>query len=103
MDLGLRGSPSSTLIRMEASWILTDNNKIEVKKVASVDQAIRDTEPSVQRINQDPSTTTERVRVEQVCYIPRYLLPLLMTITCTPREAWDTLGSIIIVNCNEVL
>ena len=59
-----------------------------VNKVAAVDAALRNAEPSDPRVVLKESTPTEKVLTVVVVYIPQCLAPTLLSGICSPNEAW---------------
>ena len=64
--------------QLEEAWIVSEDNKIEVKKVNTVDKTIRDTNTSANRNPLNASATTKLVKYSTIVYIPHYLLSVLL-------------------------
>ena len=63
MCFGHHGGQAPLSVRIHAAWLLTVDDKVEVNKVALVDQAVRDSNTSVPYIAWDPYMDTEWVQM----------------------------------------
>ena len=72
------------LIKVEVKFMTILDIKVELNKVAAVDQAAQEEDPSTWRVFLDPTDLVENFQAAHMCLIPHYLMISLLTADCLP-------------------